>query len=579
MGKLLELTRRGRLRRRMLLFGTVAAVALVAAPLALADATITSPGPLTSIETTSTLNCAVNHAGDSAGEFYGGTACGTLIAVGGTLYGPASIPAGGNASPKTTYTPVSQTGVTGSGTSVDPYKIVTVVTAGSLTLTQTDTYVTGQEAYRTDVAVKNNGTSTANAILYRAGDCYLQNSDQGYGSVDTTSGAVACTTTDGGAGRIEQWYPITSGSSYYESGYASVWAQIGQQLAFPDTCACHSYIDNGAGLSWNLAIPAGGTVTESHYTTFSPLGIQPLATTKTADSATASAGGGDGYTITIHNPNTTAQTVDAVTDTLPAGFSYVSGSTSGATTSNPSVSGQNLTWSGPFSIAGGADLTLHFGVTVSSATGTYYNNAGGTSSSATIVPTGDTAPIAVSTAADITRPTCRLSQVIAGPPKQINVVVQDSGSGLASVVVTTSTNADTPVPPFTVGTNDAVSITATKINQSAGSTVALKVTDVAGNVTVCDPVWPGVRTGVVHGLVGQTFTHVLGSQGKVTIVNRSAGARSFRLVVNGKPFTTTIAAGHKRIVNVAAALKHGAKNTITVRARAAKVVAAVSITS
>ena len=96
-------------------------------------------------------------------------------------------------------------------------------------------------------------------------------------------------------------------------------------------------------------------------------------------------------------------------------------------------------------------------------------------------------------AADTTKPTCVLTATVAGPPKQIQITVQDSGSGLASIVVTKSQNADTVVPPFTSGTTGAVLVTATKITQSAGSVVELTVTDVAGNKIVCDPVWPGTK--------------------------------------------------------------------------------------
>ena len=51
---------------------------------ALADQAITSAGPLTSVGISSVLNCSVNHTGDSFGEFYNDTACGTLVASGGT---------------------------------------------------------------------------------------------------------------------------------------------------------------------------------------------------------------------------------------------------------------------------------------------------------------------------------------------------------------------------------------------------------------------------------------------------------------------------------------------------------------
>ena len=92
---------------------------------------------------------------------------------------------------------------------------------------------------------------------------------------------------------------------------------------------------------------------------------------------------------------------------------------------------------------------------------------------------------------DVTPPTCALTSVIAGPPKQLKITVQDSGSGLAGVVVTHSVNAVTTVPTFTFGDSGKLVVTATKINQSQGAQVALQVTDVCGNVTICDPIVPG----------------------------------------------------------------------------------------
>ena len=66
---------------------------------------ISTAGKLTKIEISPDLNCDVRYLGDSAAEFFGQTACGTLLAVGGTLYGPQNIPAGGGASPRTTGRP------------------------------------------------------------------------------------------------------------------------------------------------------------------------------------------------------------------------------------------------------------------------------------------------------------------------------------------------------------------------------------------------------------------------------------------------------------------------------------------
>ena len=149
------------------------------------------------------------------------------------------------------FTPVSQTGPTGSGTNADPYTIVTVVDAGTtgIRLTQTDTYTTGLESFRTDVRVDNTSGLSKTVRVYRAADCFLQNSDSGYGIADIGNGAIACATGVASGSRIEQWFPITAGSHYYEDGYSSVYNQIGQQLCFPDSCTCSTFRDNGAGLS------------------------------------------------------------------------------------------------------------------------------------------------------------------------------------------------------------------------------------------------------------------------------------------------------------------------------------------
>ncbi len=358
---------------------------------------ILSAGPLTSIGITPDLNCAVDHSGDTSAEWFGGDACGTLVVdqAGGTLYGPATIPAGWAAVPRTPYTPVDQTDPAGSGTSADPLRMVTTVRLGDtgLTITQTDAYVVGQESYRTDVRITNAGSSAHALRVYTAGDCYLQNSDYGYGRVDGS--AVACTASSDPGSRIEQLFPLTPGSSYFEGKYGDVWFRIGSQLPGPDTCDCDTDEDNGMLLSWDVSVPAGASQTISYLTTFSPIGLAPLSTTKTADEGTVDAGGADGYTITLHNSNQVAVSVDSITDTLPDGFAYVPGSTTGAKTDDPVTAGQTLTWAGPVDVEAGGELSLHFAVTAATIAGTYYNNAGADAESVAVAPTGDTAPVTV----------------------------------------------------------------------------------------------------------------------------------------------------------------------------------------
>ena len=460
--------RRRGLFRIGIALSVLAALALLALamPGAASAATISSSGPLTEITISEQLNCDVRHAGDTAPEFFGATACGTFLAVGGTLFGPAVIPAGGSAAPRTAFTQVSQSAVLGSGTAADPFRIVTAVDLGTtnLRITETDSYVVGEETYRTDVEISNSGAADQSFLLYRAGDCFLQNSDFGFGDVDSTTGAVACRAgVDDGTGnivpgtRIEQWFPLSTGSNYMEAGFNDVWARIGSQQPFPNTCACSVYIDNGAGLSWAGTVAAGGTGTLSHLTVFSPLGRAPLSTTKTADQATAQPGTADGYTITVTNPNTSAVTLDSITDTLPMGFSYTAGSTTGATTADPSILGMALTWTGPFTVAAGGSVSLHFGVTVSSTSGDYFNEATATATGFTVAPTGPTAQITV------TGITADLSLTKADAPDPVAV------GGNLTYTLTVTNNGPDPSTDSTVADTLPAGVTFVSATPSQGA--------------------------------------------------------------------------------------------------------------
>jgi hypothetical protein len=240
------------------------------------QAEIDSAGPLSRIIVSTDLNCQVAHQADSALELYGADvgACGTYLAVNGELFGPAYNPSGSFT--LTPWTPVSQSSASGSGTSADPYRIVTVVDAGStgLRVEQTDSYVAGTQAYRTEVRITNRGSTALSGVLYRAGDCFLQEHDEGYGRVD--GGAPACVVDASSSSRIEQWLPTTPGSHLFEGNYRRVWALIDAQGQFPDSCECGVLTDNGAGLSWPVSIAAGGSAIVSHQTFFSPLGGSPV---------------------------------------------------------------------------------------------------------------------------------------------------------------------------------------------------------------------------------------------------------------------------------------------------------------
>jgi uncharacterized repeat protein (TIGR01451 family) len=377
---------------------------------------IASAGPLTHVYLGDELSCQVAHTGDTFLEFFPPSIvpgdCGTFVAVGGSLYAPNFGAHGGTATgglgSYTPFTPVSQSNVLGTGTAADPFRVVTVADVGStgLRIEQTDSYVVGDEAYRTGIAISNVGGAAVTGVLYRAGDCFLGGSDFGFGFTEVFGSrkAVGCSVNANNSppGRIEEWVPLTGGDNFYQARYSSVWSWIGTKVTFPDTCDCTVFQDNGGGISWVLSLAAGGSLTFSHVTTFSPTGREALPTSKTADAPTAAPGSQDGYTITIANPNPDPVTLNSITDTLAAGFSYVAGSTTGVTTNDPSISGQSLTWNGPFTVAANGSVSLHFLVTVASTPGTYFNEAGGNAAGGyTVLSTGPTAPITITATADL----------------------------------------------------------------------------------------------------------------------------------------------------------------------------------
>jgi hypothetical protein len=85
-------------------------------------------------------------------------------------------------------------------------------------------------------------------------------------------------------------------------------------------------------------------------------------------------------------------------------------------------------------------------------------------------------------------PACRISQIVAGPPRQLVVAMQAADTGLQSIEPFTTYNVSVTIPVFSPGTTDPVLVTATKLDQSQLYEVAFTVTDMASLQTSCDPV-------------------------------------------------------------------------------------------
>ncbi|MEA2602879.1 MAG: hypothetical protein QOF89_3871 [Acidobacteriota bacterium] len=162
-------------------------------------------------------------------------------------------------------------------------------------------------------------------------------------------------------------------------------------------------------------------------------------------------------------------------------------------------------------------------------------------------------------------PTCPTT-VFSGPPAQAVTTFQDTGSGLISIVVNQSDNADTVVPPFIPGTTDPVTVTSTKIDQTHSAHITITATDGAGNVAVCDPIHLLFARGS-----GQSPKDVLvdvaRAENKVTIRNGKPGLVSLDLFINGVKYRVKdLRKGEQRTVDISAFMTQE-KNTISLHGR------------
>jgi hypothetical protein len=134
------------------------------------------------------------------------------------------------------------------------------------------------------------------------------------------------------------------------------------------------------------------------------------------------------------------------------------------------------------------------------------------------------------TTPDSTEPFCAITAAIIGGAKHIQLTIQDTGSGVKSIVASVATNLTVNIPAFSVGTTFPIVVTATKLNQSQSSVVDLRVTDVGGNTIDCDAVYHTVIRDV--GKPNPVSFLVPFEQHFVQITNGSPGIRSITVWIN-----------------------------------------------
>lgn len=164
---------------------------------------------------------------------------------------------------------------------------------------------------------------------------------------------------------------------------------------------------------------------------------------------------------------------------------------------------------------------------------------------------------------DIVRPQVTLVGTVAGPPTQLLISALDSHSGIAAIVPTIAENCEVSFR-FTPGTREPVLITATKINQSKKARVAVKVTDVAGNFLVGDPVIANLEISRGKRRVVRTYRKLPAIEHYVSVQNGAPGLTRITLFVNGRvALRTQLLDGETRNLDVRALL--GSRSSWTAR--------------
>jgi hypothetical protein len=161
-----------------------------------------------------------------------------------------------------------------------------------------------------------------------------------------------------------------------------------------------------------------------------------------------------------------------------------------------------------------------------------------------------------------TPPTCPTT-LFSGPPAVATTTFQDFGSGLVSLVITRSENADTVVPPFIPGTTEPVVVTSTKIDQSQRARIEIIATDGAGNVAICDPIHM-ILVRDDNRSEKEVVADVPRAEDKVTIRNGTPGVKKVEILVNGVKFKATgLKNGEERTVDISSAMFDNNQNTVS----------------
>lgn len=172
-------------------------------------------------------------------------------------------------------------------------------------------------------------------------------------------------------------------------------------------------------------------------------------------------------------------------------------------------------------------------------------------------------PTSATLTVDTVKPIITLTGTRSGPPVQIEITAQDTGSGLASIEVITADNCTISVAAFTPGTTAPVLVTATKTNPAITARVAIRARDLAGNVLDGDPVITELVIPKKATKVVKSFPGLPAVESWLTVENDTPGLKKLVVTVNQtKPLTLTLKNGQRREQDLASRIQPGDGNTI-----------------
>ena len=197
---------------------------------------------------------------------------GWFVRTASTLYAPnfAEHPSGsatGSIGAYTAFTPVSLSGVSGSGSAADPYQVTVNGTLGSsgMSANQVVRYVNGDNFFTKIFTLSNQGAAQDLQIFLGA-DIYLASSDAGVPFREPASGSPGGQDCGSPPSYTILLIAQSAADAFSGRGYNTVWGEIGAvQLDDIIDAGCE---DNGAALQWHRTLAAGGTTVVQAATSF-----------------------------------------------------------------------------------------------------------------------------------------------------------------------------------------------------------------------------------------------------------------------------------------------------------------------